>query len=343
MDLQAAKPAQSILPRLLNYSALVAVISALACFLLYWQADGRVQRKAISAAAADWKAQAMDQLLRSVEFEYVFERNGTEAYVPLSWTDSEEEGYVERLWNDTEEPVESYSVSYQSARANLTAVFPEFSENPLLRFYMNAQKACLSINWTTSPNSSSLLKGLEPCNSGPNSWQTGLQVQYWRHMRIPLTCESGKDCTGKCMLEGGNWVGLDRRGSCYRYMMMDRICVKTVPVRISADEEIWAYDGGCFSGGQIVRYTRMSALRRYNFTSFPLEIRLSRDPVVVAFNVSTDYVDLAPSAYHYVYWAVLSLALGLTLSCFSLCLHRSYQQKEASYREQVDVMASLPE
>ena len=341
MDIQATKPAQSILPRLLGYSALVAVVSALACFTLYWQAEGRVQRKAVSAAIADWKSQAMDQLLKSVEFEYVLERNGTQTAAVLEWTEREDGGYGARLWNDTEEPLEPYSVSYHSARANLSAVFPEFSENPLLRFYMNAQKACLTINWSTSPNSSALLKGLEPCIA--SRFQAGLQVQYWSHRRLPLDCKSGKDCTGKCMLEGGNWVGLDNRGSCYRYMIIDRICVKTVPVRISTDEEIWAYDGGCFSRGQIARYTRISSLRRYNFTSFPLEIRLSRDPVVVAFNVSTDSIELAPSAYYYVHWAVLGLVLALALNCFSLCLHRSYQQKEASYREQVDVMASLPE
>jgi hypothetical protein len=343
MDIQASKPAQSIYPKILGYSAVVTLIVSISCFVVYWRSDGRIQRNAISTASEDWNSQAMNELLKSVQFEYVFDRNDTEAYIPLNWTNREDVEYVERMWNDPEEPLKTYPVSYHAAKANLSAVFPDFRENPLLRFYMNAQKACLTINWSTSPNSSTLLKGLEPCIASASGYQTGLEVQYWRHMRVPLECSSGKECTGKCMMEGGNWVGLDSRGSCYRYMIIDRICVKTVPVRVSTDEEVWAYDGGCFASGHFARYTPVSSIHIYNFTSFPLEIRHSKDPVVVAFNVSSDRIVLAPSAYHYAYWAAVTQVLAIALDFFAVCLHRSYKQKEESYREQVDVMASLPE
>ena len=339
MDLREAKPAGSPLPKLIGCVAFTVLLAALTCLGFYWKSEARLQRHAINAAAERWEEHGLDQLFEGTQFQYIFERNDTITQVTLNWTDVEDNFYIHQLRNTTDD----YPVSYHLARGNLTDIFPDFKENLFLRFYVNAQRSCFTVNSIDLDNSTVLLKGLDPCTPVGTGYQGGLQVQYWKHVKVPIDCESPQDCAGKCLLASGNWVGFDSRGSCYRFVLLDRLCVKVVPVRISSDKDTWAYDGGCYSEGEFAKYKRISPLRTYNFSAFPLEVRLNKDPIIVAFNVSGDDISLAPSSLYYITWSQWLIVLSLVLVGFALYLHWYHQQKEESYREQVDVMASLPE
>ncbi|CDW82390.1 UNKNOWN [Stylonychia lemnae] len=167
---------------------------------------------------------------------------------------------------------------------------------------------------------------------GLNEFDHGVSFQAWRETQQKLWC-ANFSCEYDCSFHGGIY----RNGTCYKYEILRRLCIKIDFDRDSKEDQI-EFQGGCYESDEVGLYEQAKPNETYSLEYIPLEVRHKQDPYIV---YAESHYNLGRDLSIFFWLSVGCLASSLFLTvllsfCFCFIIKNSDRNNRKYVREDLN-------